>query len=114
MSTKGSPHSWLVSALQRGDLATACAEGHEIPRLDLANALAIVVLMAARQHGAFHRAGAKRVARLALEHELVLDELLSATAAMIELRTHPEDAKRALAGICARHGVARSQPPRHR
>jgi hypothetical protein len=105
MSTKGRPHSWLVAALQRGDLATACAEAREIACLDLANALAIVVLMAARQHGAFQRAGAKWVARLALEHELVLDELLCATVAVIELDTHPEDAKRALAGICARHGV---------
>jgi hypothetical protein len=65
--------------------------------------------MAARQHGALQRAGAKWVARLALEHELVL---LSATAAMIELRTHSEDAKRALAGICARHGVAKRRVSR--
>jgi hypothetical protein len=47
--------------------------------------LAIVVLMAARQHGAFQRAGAKWVARLALEQRV--DVAIDAVALSLSYRS---------------------------
>jgi hypothetical protein len=105
MSIKGRPGSWLTDALQRGDLATALGEASEISNLNLGDALALVVLMAARRHATFDRAAARWVGRLVLEHRLTLDELRVAVAAVAELPHHPEDARRRLGDVCARHGL---------
>jgi hypothetical protein len=70
---------------QRGDLATACTAAHEIPCLDLAHALAIVVLMAARQHARFSVPARTWVARLALEQRV--DDAIDAAALSLSYRS---------------------------
>lgn len=120
MTIKGSPAVWLRGALERGDLATAIGEASEIPRLNLGDALAIVLLMAAQNYRAFDRAGAKWVARLALEHGLSLEELRVALAAVTALPHHPEHARACLVDVCARHelppviGLPHPRAPRRR
>ena len=68
MSIKGRPYTWFRSALRRGDLvgvrAAAAELGHAV---NLVDALAVVLLMAARDDDAFDRAATKWLARFALE-----------------------------------------------
>lgn len=105
MSIRGRPGSWLTHALERGHLATAWSEASEIPALNLSDALALVVLMAAKGHPAFDRAAARWLARLTLERGLSVEELRFALAAVAALAHHCEDARRRLADVCARHRV---------
>ena len=69
------------------------------------DALALVVLMAAREHPAFDHAAAQWVGRLTVERGLSVEELHFALAAVAALPHHPDDARRRLADICARHRV---------
>jgi len=103
MSIKGRPHAWFVASLKSGDLATALAEAHELPALGLADALALVLLMADRHHPAFRLAAARWSARLVLEHRLDLEQARFAIEALTALPHHPAQAKRRLADICAHH-----------
>ena len=103
MSIKGRPGTWLTAALERGDLATAISEASELPRLNLSDALAIVLLMADAGHPSFSRAGAKWVARLGVEHQLGLEDLRYALEAVAALPHHPTHARRSLVDICARY-----------
>ena len=103
MSIKGRPGTWLTAALERGDLATAISEASELPRLNLSDALAIVLLMADEGHPSFSRAGAKWVARLGVEHQLGLEDLRYALEAVTALPHHPAHARRNLVDICARY-----------
>ena len=103
MSIKGRPGTWLTAALERGDLATAISEASELPRLNLSDALAIVLLMADERHPSFSRAGAKWVARLGVEHQLGLEDLRYALEAVTALPHHPAHARRSLVDICARY-----------
>ena len=106
MSIKGRPGTWLTAALERGDLATAISEASELPRLNLSDALAIVLLMADKGHPSFSRAGAKWVARLGVEHQLGLEDLRYALEAVAALLHHPAHARRNLIDICVRYELS--------
>lgn len=71
VSIKGSPYTWLRGSLRRGDLMTAWATAQELPRLSLEDALALVILTAAKGDDAFDRAAAKWLARMVLERPTV-------------------------------------------
>lgn len=107
LSIKGRPYTWLQNALERGDLAGARGEASEIPNLNLGDALAIVLLMAAAGDQAFDRAAAKWIARLGLEHRVGLEDLRVAVDALSALPRYPDHAKRSLCELCARHGLPR-------
>ena len=105
LSIKGRPHTWLVAAVRRGDLAgvrAAAAElGHQI---NLVDALAIVLLMADQRDHRYDRAAAKWLARLAYERPGVcLEDLRFGLAALEALPYEPNAAKRQLADLCRRH-----------
>lgn len=82
-------------------------EASEISVLNLSDALVLVVLMTQEGHLAADRAAAKWVARLGVEHPLSLQELRVALDAVTLLPHHPDDARRHLADVCARHGLTR-------
>lgn len=73
--------------------------------LNLGDALAIVLLMAAARDHAFSRAAARWTARFALEHRIDLDDLRFALDALTALPRYPDHAKRSLRELCIRHGV---------
>lgn len=74
--------------------------------LNLSDALAIVLLMAAGRDRAFDRAAAKWIARLALERSLGLEDLRFALAALSAVPGYPEHAKRSLVELCARQRLS--------
>ena len=105
MSIKGRPYTWLRASLERGDLPGVRSAATELPRINLADALAIVLLMAADEDPAYERAAARWLTRLASERPTVtLQDLAEAAAALLALRgAHPAHA--ALAELCARYDV---------
>jgi len=105
MSIKGHPYRWFTTALRRGDLvgvrAAAAELGH---RVNLTDALSIVLLMAQRQDEAFERAATRWLARLVIERPAVgLDDLRSGLVALQALPTNTAAAKQELAVLCRRH-----------
>ena len=105
LSIKGRPHVWLVAAIRRGDMlgvrAAAAELGH---RINLVDALGIVLLMAANKDRGYDRAAAKWLARLALERPAVrLKDLCLAVTALEALPHSPAAARQQLAALCARH-----------
>lgn len=103
MSIRGNPYRWLQGALARGDLSGVRAAAVELERrVNLADALGIVLLMAAKRDPAYERAAAKWLVRFARERPQVgLDELKTALDALLLLRdgrTQAHHALRMLAG----------------
>jgi hypothetical protein len=105
MSIKGHPYRWFSSALRRGDLVgvrSAAAElGHKV---NLVDALSIVLLMADREDEAFERAATRWLARLVIERPAVgLEELRFGLVALQALPSNAGAAREQLAELCARH-----------
>ena len=105
MSIKGRPYTWFRSALRRGDLigvrAAAAELGHKV---NLVDALGVVLLMAARDDDAFDRAATKWLARFALERPAAgLDDLRLGLSALEALPYNGDAARLTLAELCARH-----------
>jgi hypothetical protein len=59
VSIKGRPYTWLRASLQRGDLAGVRCAAIELRQVNLADALAIVLLMSANQDPAYQRAATR-------------------------------------------------------
>ena len=105
MSIKGRPYTWFRSALRRGDLvgvrAAAAELGHKV---NLVDALAVVLLMAASDDDAFDRAATKWLARFALERPAAgLEDLRLGLSALEALPYNRDAARQTLAELCARH-----------
>jgi hypothetical protein len=105
MSIKGHPYRWFTSSLRRGDLvgvrAAAAELGH---RVNLVDALSIVLLMAHRDDEAYERAATRWLARLVLERPAVgLDDLRLGLVALQALPANTDAAKQQLAELCERH-----------
>ncbi len=105
MSIKGHPYRWFTTALRRGDLVgvrSAAAElGH---RVNLVDALSIVLLMAQRGDASFDRAATRWLARFVIERPAAgREELRQGLAALQALPADPAAAKQDLAALCARH-----------
>ena len=109
MSIKGGPYGWFRAALGRGDLAAVRAAAAELGhRVNLVDALAIVLLMAAREDDAYERAATRWLARLVWERPAVgLEDLREALAALELLPRDPAAAKHALTAFCERQGLTR-------
>jgi hypothetical protein len=101
MSTKGSSYARFRRALDSGNLTAVRMAALELPYVNLADALAICLLMRRQRDVRFERAAVRWLARLSLERpEVTLIELRDAAAALTEL---PSDQARAtLSGLCSR------------
>jgi len=107
LSIKGRSHTWLLAAIRRGDLAGVRAAAAELShRVNLVDALSIVLVMAGHGDGRYDRAAARWLARLAYERPAVrLEDLRLGLTALEALPHNPAAAKRQLAGLCRRHGL---------
>ena len=105
MSIKGHPYRWFTTALRRGDLAGVRAAAVELGnKVNLVDALSIVLLMAEREDDAFERAATRWLARFVVERPRVgLEELRHGLVALQALPSNPAAAKQELASLCARH-----------
>ena len=86
MSIKGGSYARFRRALDSGDLAAVRLAALELPYVDLADALAVCLLMRQQGDERFERAGVRWLARLSLERpEIKLAELQQAAADLAEL-----------------------------
>jgi hypothetical protein len=121
VSIKGSPRRWFEASLKSGDLAGVRSAAAELPQISLADALAIVMLMAADGDRAFERAAVRWLGRLALERPGVGLDDLAAVLSALQTLGGATTASSQLARVCARHGVddviglpVRADAPAHR
>jgi hypothetical protein len=98
--------TWFDAALACGDAAGAWAAAHELRRLELADALALCLLLREQQPSLYERAAARWAARFALEADAVrLPDLGLAVAALHALNGAERVAGiAALASLCRQHG----------
>lgn len=91
MSIKGGPYQRFRRALAIGRLPLVLASAAELPRLELADALEVLLLIADQDEARFPRAATRWLGRLALERpDLTLPELRLAVTACELLPTRPE------------------------
>jgi hypothetical protein len=106
VSVKGSPYVRFKRALSMGNLALVRAAAEELPRIDLGDALAICLLMSARDDERFERAAVRWLARVALERPGVgLTDLRDGLIAFEAMPYNPDAARGALADLCERLGL---------
>src|SRR5205085_2853559 len=87
-------------ALLTGNLALVRAAAAELPAVDLADALAICLLMSARDDERFERAAVRWLARVALERPAVgLADLRDGLVAFEAMPYNPAAAREVVAGV---------------
>jgi len=118
VSDRGSPYVRFKRALATGNLALVRAAAAELPAIDLGDALAICLLMSARDDERYERAAVRWLARLAMERPAVgLSDLRDGLIAFEAMPYNPEGARKALTALCERLGLRdalrrlRSPPP---
>jgi hypothetical protein len=105
VGTAGSPHARLQRALAREDLLGAHAAAVDLGRVNLADALRILILIARKDPDRFERAAVRFIGRVASEtptlrlHDLNL--LLGAVAGLQDFAPHL--ALETIAGLADRH-----------
>ena len=106
MTSGGSPYARFKRALATGNLALVRAAAAELPAVDLADALAICLLMSARDDDRFERAAVRWLARLALERPGIgLGGLRDGLVAFEAMPYNPAAARGTLAEMCERVGL---------
>lgn len=86
MSIKGSSYGRFRLALDSGDLAAVQMTALELPYVNLADALAVCLLMRRARDPRFERAAVRWLARISLERpEITLGEVRVAAAALVDL-----------------------------
>jgi hypothetical protein len=106
LTSDGSPYARFRRALARGNLAMVRAAAAELPRIDLADALEVLLLMSARDDAHYDRAATRWLARFALERPSArLADLRGALYALQALPHNPEAARGELRMLCEAHGL---------
>ncbi len=109
MTSQGSPYARFQRALRIGRLSMVRAAAAELPRVGLEDALEIVCLIEQQDSERYERAAVRWLARLCLEAPTVgITDLRDGMLAFEALPENPEGAHRALAELCARHGLVRA------
>jgi hypothetical protein len=109
MTSDGSPYARFQRALRIGRLSLVRAAAAELPRVELDDALSICLLISEQDTDRFERAAVRWLARLSLEVPTVrIEDLRAGLVAFEALPENPLGARRALAELCARHGLARA------
>jgi hypothetical protein len=105
VSVKARPYTWLRASLQRGDLPGVRSAASVLPQISLADALAIVLLMAADDDPAYERAATRWLARLASERPRIGLQDLAAAVGPLQALGGTRPVRAALADLCARYDV---------
>ena len=109
MTSQGSPYARFQRALRIGRLSMVRAAAAELPQVDLTDALQICLLIERQDEERFERAAVRWLARLSLEAPTVgIEDLRQGLIAFEALPENPLGARRALAELCAQHGLERA------
>jgi hypothetical protein len=105
MSSSGSPYARFQRALATGNLNLVRAAAAELPRIGVAEAASMLLVILRSEPEQYERAAVRWLGRLCLERNRVaLEDLSSAAAALVALPDRPESARRLLAEVCSRAG----------
>jgi len=105
MSSPGSPYARFQRALVTGNLNVIRAAAAELPRIGVAEAAAILLVILRTEPEQYERAAVRWLGRLCLERKRVeLADLSRAAAALVALPERPEAARPLLAEVCSRAG----------
>ncbi len=102
MSIKGSSYTWFRKALDPGDLATVRSELADLPPLTLEDALAVALLICAREPEKAERAAVRWLRKLLERPGVTLAELREALDAFAVLVEEPDGAKEVLRPLAER------------
>jgi hypothetical protein len=105
MTSSGSPYARFQRALRTGNLVLIRAAAAELPRIGVAEAAAMLLVILRKDPQQYERAAVRWLGRLCLERGRIgLDDLSRAAAALDSLPDRPEAALRQLADVCRRAG----------
>jgi hypothetical protein len=105
MTSSGSPYARFQRALATGNLDVVRAAAAELPRIGVAEAAAMLLVILRSEPDLYERAAVRWLGRLCLERKRVgLEELGRAVAALAALPERPHSARPALAEVCSRAG----------
>ena len=108
MTSDGSAYTRFRRALGTGNLNLIRAAAAELPRVGLADALEVCLLMRDHDRRGFERAAVRWLGRFALEARGVTIEALErAAAALRSMPQRPDVAMEILSTLCIQHGVDR-------
>ena len=109
MTASGSPYARFQRALATGNLNVIRTAAAELPRIGVAEAAAILLVIQRADPGQYERAAIRWLGRLCLERTSVdLGDLSRAAAALDALPEQPEAARPLLAEVCRRAGQAQA------
>jgi hypothetical protein len=69
MGAAGSPYAAFQRAMKAGNVTLALAEARDLPKLNLADSLALLVLIAEKEPRLYERAAVRFAGRYLLEHK---------------------------------------------
>jgi len=105
MTSSGSPYARFQRALATGNLTVIRSAAAELPRIGLAEAASMLLVIARCEPQQYERAAVRWLGRLCLERTRVdLADLSRAAAALVALPERPDAARLLLAEICRRAG----------
>jgi len=105
MTSQGSPYARFQRALATGNLNVVRAAAAELPRIGVAEAASILLVILRAEPHQYERAAVRWLGRLCLERKRVaLADLTRAAAALVALPERPEAARPLLAEVCSRAG----------
>jgi HEAT repeat protein len=105
MTSQGSAYARFQRALATGNLNVVRAAAAELPRIGVAEAASILLVILRAEPQQYERAAVRWLGRLCLERKRVeLADLSRAAAALVALPERPEAARPLLADVCRRAG----------
>jgi hypothetical protein len=105
MTSSGSPYARFQRALATGNLNLIRTAAAELPRIGIAEAAAMLLVIVRSDPQQYERAAVRWLGRLCLERTRVeLADLSRAAAALVALPERPDAARLLLAEICGRAG----------
>jgi hypothetical protein len=105
MTSSGSPYARFQRALATGNLNVVRAAAAELPRIGVAEAAAMLLVIQRAEPEQYERAAVRWLGRLCLERTRVdLVDLSQAAAALVALPERPDSARPLLAAVCERAG----------
>src|SRR6187455_2068148 len=105
MTSSGRPYARFQRALGTGNLDVIRAAAAELPRIGVAEAASILLVILRAEPQQYERAAVRWLGRLCLERKRVaLADLSRAAAALVALPERPEAARPLLADVCRRAG----------
>ena len=107
VTSDGSPYARFRRALDTGNELLVLAAARELPRIELADALRICLVLRDGDPDRYDRAAVRWLGRFALEARgVTIDALRAAASALDALPARPHEAMERLQRLCVAHGLS--------